>query len=180
MSEYKKYFEAYCKEHDLELRLSFEMPVGYETANGTFDISSRTVFINAEKLNKEPEYSKLFYLFHELRHASQYLEPERFNETIKRSIQYIIMFDGTCYKLEGNRYLKCRLEGGEEYFNNLYLNQPHEVDANRFAYEQARKICGDSVGLKKLVDFWMPRQMISNDIYDKVFSLIDEKTKTMS
>ena len=26
MSEYKKYFEAYCREHDLELRLSFEMP----------------------------------------------------------------------------------------------------------------------------------------------------------
>lgn len=72
MSEYKKYFEAYCREHDLELRLSFEMPIGYETANGTFDVSSRTVFINAEKLNKEPEYSKLFYLFHELRHASQY------------------------------------------------------------------------------------------------------------
>lgn len=90
------------------------------------------------------------------------------------------MFDGTCYKLEGNRYLKCRLEGGEEYFNNLYLNQPHEVDANRFAYEQAQRICGDSRELKKLVDFWMPRQTVSNDVYDKVFSLIDEKTKTMS
>ena len=89
MSEYKKYFEAYCREHDLELRLSFEMPIGYETAKGTFDVSSRTVFINAEKLNKEPEYSKLFYLFHELRHASQYLERERFNETIKRSIQSV-------------------------------------------------------------------------------------------
>lgn len=63
MSEYKKYFEAYCREHDLELRLSFEMPIGYEAANGTFDVSSRTVFINAEKLNKEPECSKLFYLF---------------------------------------------------------------------------------------------------------------------
>ena len=132
------------------------------------------------KVNKEPEYGKLFYLFHELRHASQYLEPERFNETIKRSIQYIMMFDGTCYKLAGNRYLKCRLKGDEEYFNNLYLGQPHEVDANRFAYEQARKICGDSVGLKKLVEFWMPRQMISNDVYDKVFALIDEKTKMMA
>ena len=91
-----------------------------------------------------------------------------------------MMFDGTCYKLAGNRYLKCRLKGDEEYFNNLYLGQPHEADANRFAYEQARKICGDSVGLKKLVDFWMPRQMISNDVYDKVFALIDEKTKMMA
>ena len=33
---------------------------------------------------------------------------------------------------------------------------------------------------KKLVDFWMPRQMISNDIYDKVFERIDEKTKMMA
>ena len=156
------------------------MPIGYETANGTFDVSSSTVFIIAEKLNKEPEYSKLFYLFHELRHASQYLELERFNETIKRSIQYFMMFDGTCYKLAGYRYLKCRLKGDEEYFNNLYLGQPHEVDANRFADEQARKICGDSVGLKNLDEFWMPRQMISNDVYDKVFALLDEKTKMMA
>ena len=54
--------------------------------------------------------------FIELRHASQYLEPERFNETINRSVQYIIMFDGTCYKLVENHYLKCKLEGSEGYF----------------------------------------------------------------
>ena len=177
MSEYKKYFEAYCREHDLELRLSFEMPIGYETANGTFDVSSRTVFINAEKLNKEPEYSKLFYLFHELRHASQYLEPEQFNETIRRSIQYIIMFDGTCYKLEGNRYLKCKLGSDEGYFTNLYLGQPHEMDANIFAYEQTRKLCGDSTELKELFDFWMPRHVMPDDEYDRIFARIDEKIK---
>ena len=99
MTGYKKHFDAYCREHGLNLYLSFEMPAGYETAKGTFDASSRTVFINAEGLDKEPEYERMFYLFHELRHASQYLEPERFNETINRSVQYIIMFDGTCYKL---------------------------------------------------------------------------------
>ena len=110
MTGYKKYFDAYCREHGLNLYLSFEMPAGYETAKGTFDASSRTVFINAEGLDKEPEYERMFYLFHELRHASQYLEPERFNETINRSVQYIIMFDGTCYKLVENHYLKCKLE----------------------------------------------------------------------
>ena len=102
MTGYKKYFDAYCREHGLNLYLSFEMPAGYKTAKGTFDASSRTVFINAEGLDKEPEYERMFYLFHELRHASQYLEPERFNETINRSVQYIIMFDGTCYKLVEN------------------------------------------------------------------------------
>lgn len=56
MTGYKKHFDAYCREHGLNLYLSFEMPAGYETAKGTFDASSRTVFINAEGLDKEPEY----------------------------------------------------------------------------------------------------------------------------
>ena len=99
---------------------------------------------------------------------------------INRSVQYIIMFDGTCYKLVKNHYLKCKLEGGEGYFTSLYLGQPHEVDANTFAYEQTRKICGDSAGLKELFDFWMPRQAILNATYDRIFSLIDEKTKGMT
>ena len=46
MSEYKKYFEAYCKEHDLELRLSSEMPVGSETANGTLTSRMRSMQID--------------------------------------------------------------------------------------------------------------------------------------
>lgn len=177
MAEYKKSFDDYCREHGLNLYLSFDMPSGYETAKGTFDVLSKTVFINAESLEKEPDCEKLFYLFHELRHASQYLEPERFNETIHRSIQYVIMFDGTCYKLEKNRYLKCKLDGDERYFTNLYLGQPHEIDANTFAYEQTRKLCGDSAGLKELFDFWVPRQVVSDDEYNKIFVLIDEKIK---
>lgn len=180
MTEYKKYFDAYCREHGLSLHLSVDMPAGYETAKGAFDVSSKTVFINAKGLEKEPVCIKLFYLFHELRHASQYLEPERFNETIHRSIQYVIMFDGTCYKLEKNRYLKCKLDGDERYFTNLYLGQPHEIDANTFAYEQTRKLCGDSAGLKELFDFWVPRQVVSDDEYNKIFVLIDEKTKGMT
>lgn len=180
VTEYKKHFDAYCREHGLRLHLLFDMPAGYEMAKGTFDVSSKTIFINAKGLEKEPVCIKLFYLFHELRHASQYLEPERFNETIHRSIQYVIMFDGTCYKLVDNHYLKCKLEGSEGYFTSLYLGQPHEVDANTFAYEQTRKLCGDSAGLKELFDFWMPRQAILKGTYDRIFSLIDEKTKGMT
>ena len=36
MSEYKKYFEAYCREHDLELRLSFEMDTKPQTEHLMF------------------------------------------------------------------------------------------------------------------------------------------------
>ncbi len=173
MFDYKKYFDGYCQEHQLILHLSFEMPSGYEAANGTFDVVNKTVFINANLLDNSPDCKKAFFLFHELRHASQYLSPNQFSNTINRSIQYIIMYDGTCYKLVNGDYLKCRLTGDETYLTNLYLGQPHEVDANRFAYEQTRKIYGDSAELQELFHFWMPRQAVPEEAYDAVFSLVD-------
>ena len=99
MLDYKIHFNQYCKDHNLTLTLSFEMPAGYETAYGTFDAASGTVFIHAAYLKDAPDFEKAFYLFHELRHSSQYLSPERFSSTINRSIQYVIQFDGTCYKV---------------------------------------------------------------------------------
>ena len=73
MFDFRFYFDEYCREHSLDLCLSFDMPCGYETANGMFDIASKTVFLNAERLRSVPDYEKAFFLFHELRHASQYL-----------------------------------------------------------------------------------------------------------
>ena len=97
--DYKHFFDDYCKECSLDLHLSFDMPSDYETACGTFDPANKTVFINAEHLNAKPDYEKAFFLFHELRHASQYLCPEHFGSEIHRSLQYVIGYDGTCYKL---------------------------------------------------------------------------------
>lgn len=178
MFDYIKHFHLYCRDTGLDIRLSFEMPQGYETANGTFDIKTKTVFINAEYLNEAPDYEKAFFLFHELRHASQYLCPDRFNNAINRSIQYIIMYNGTCYKWIGGKYIECKLDGGEEYFTNLYLDQPHEVDANTFAYEQVKNCLGNSEELRRLYDVWMPCHPVSDEIYDEVFSMIDRKTKS--
>ena len=175
MFDYQAHFTQYCREHMLPLHLSFAMPAGYENANGTFDVSSKTVFINASHLNDALDYEKAFYFFHELRHASQYLCPSLFSNVIRRSLQYIIQYDGTCYKWVNGSYRKYKLDGSEEYFTNLYLGQPHEVDANRFAYEQTRKLYGDSAELKALFDFWMPRQPVLVGTYDAVFSQIDKK-----
>ena len=88
--DYKHFFDDYCKECSLDLHLSFDMPSDYETACGTFDPASKTVFINAEHLNAKPDYEKAFFLFHELRHASQYLCPEHFGSEIHRSLRYEI------------------------------------------------------------------------------------------
>ena len=169
MFDYQKLFAPYCREHALPLHLSAVMPVGYQNANGTFDVSSKTVFINAVRLNDAPNHEKAFFLFHELRHASQYLCPSLFSDTIRRSLQYIIQYE----QVNGS-YRKCKLDGSEEYFTNLYLGQPHEVDANVFAYEQTRNLYGDSAELKALFDFWMPRQPVPVETYNAVFSQIDE------
>ena len=56
--EYKKYFDAYCKETGLALQLSFEMPAGYEMANGAFDPVCKIVFLNAERLKRAADEEK--------------------------------------------------------------------------------------------------------------------------
>ena len=175
MFDYERFFNQYCADNNLELVLSFKMPTGYETANGTFDIETRTVFINTEQLTDAPDYEKAFYLFHELRHSSQYLCPELFSIAVNRSIQYVIMYDGTCYKIINGNYYECKLEGDEDYFTNIYLGQPYEIDANAYAYEQVKRIYGDSDDLRKLYEFWMPSQPVPDDVYDSVYTLIDER-----
>ena len=171
---YERYLDRCRDDYQLDLTLSFDMPAGYENANGTFDVTSGTVFINAERLRDAPDYEKAFYLFHEFRHALQHLRPDLFDSAIRRSIQYVITYDGTCYKMIDNEYRECKLEGGEEYFTDLYLGQPHEVDANTFAYEKVREIFGDFEDLSRLYEFWMPRRPVAKGSYDAVFAGIDE------
>ena len=177
MFDYNRHFDKYCFENNLELKLSFDMPPGYETANGTFDVETKTVYINAEYLCEAPDYEQAFFLSHELRHAVQYLSPEKFSDAIIRSLPYTIMFDGTCYKLEGGKYLGCKLDGGEELFTDIYLGQPYEVDANNYAYERVKMIDGDSEELRRLYDFWMPKKHISDEAYATYYDLIDAKAK---
>ena len=180
MFDYEMYFNQYRKKHKLDVLLSFNMPAGYETANGTFDVESKTVFINAAYLKDEPDYVKAFYLFHELRHSLQYLCPDLFSSAIIRSIQYVIMYDGTCYKIINGNYFECKMEGGEDYFSNIYLGQPYEVDANTYAYEQVKKIYGDSDELRQLYAFWTPSQPVQEALYHSIYDMIDDKLMQQS
>lgn len=180
MFDYQEHVDAFCRDHDLCVRLSFDMPAGYESANGTFDDETKTVYINAEALRDAPEQEKAFYLFHELRHAMQYLCPGQFSEALRRSLQYVIQYDGTCYKRIDGAYRACRLDGGEERFSDLYLAQPHETDANAFAYERAKRLFGDSEALRNLYAFWTPERPVPQTAYDAVYAEIDEKTEEES
>ena len=175
MFDYQEIFDEYCRENGLALHMCFEMPEGFEGADGMFDPDSRTVYINTDFPEGTPDFVRAYFLFHELRHAAQYLCPERFSELIRRSLGYVIQYDGTCYKLVNVEYIECKLEGGEEAFTDLYMGQPHEMDANRFAYEQVKKLYGDSEKLREMYEERKPKEAIAEEKYVEVYGMIDEK-----
>ena len=78
MLNIERIVDEFFKENGLETRLSFNMPIGYETAFGTYDVTINTLFFNDDMLSEAPEFETLFFLFHELRHALQYNFPEKF------------------------------------------------------------------------------------------------------
>lgn len=175
MVDFEKFVRRYCFENDIAITISYDMPAGYETANGMFDPTVKSLFINRESLKLLPEYEQLFYLYHELRHASQYLHPEQFDDLICKSRFYVILYDGTCFKLVENEWAECRLEGTEEYFSEMYLWQPYEVDANEYACKKVKEIFGDTPELEELHSFWIPKTEIQGSEYENLYSIIDDR-----
>lgn len=173
MNKIETLVREFCRENDIEVTLSYNMPVGYETAYGTYDVTINTLFLNPSVLQDTPRYEALFYLYHELRHAVQYLCPWRFDERIRESLPYAILYNGICYKLIGNEWQKCVLSGEEHDFTRAYLALPYEIDANTFAYEKTSEICGDSAELKALFDFWLPKSSFDYAQHRKLFRRID-------
>lgn len=173
MDRVKQYVEAFCLENGIAIKLSYDMPTGYETAYGTYDVTVNTLFLNTKILRDAPEYEVLFYLFHELRHALQYLHPELFDPQIQESRFYVVLYNGICYKLVGNEWLEVVLDGAEDYFTRAYLSLPYELDANDFAYERVKEICGDIPQLQELYNFWIPKEKLSYNELQKLFVRVD-------
>ena len=107
-----------------ELDQDVQTRPGLEDAEGSYDPTTNTLFFNEALLSSRAEEERLFVLFHELRHAQQYLQPERFDETIRYSRFYAIQFDGLCFRLDGNEWKSCRLPEAGRNFTALYLSQP--------------------------------------------------------
>ena len=174
MREIETLVNDFCLENGITLVISYDMPFGYETAYGTYDVTINTLFLNAELLKNTPRYEVLFYLFHELRHAMQYLCPSLFSEQIQESRFYVVLYNGVCYKLIDNEWNECALEGSEEYYTQVYMSLPYEVDANAYAYEKAKELCGDSAELTELYKFWVPAERLDYSEHQKVFARIDQ------
>ena len=167
----------FCTDNHLSVQVSYEMPAGYETAFGTYDVTVNTLFFNLEMLKNAPGYEVLFYLYHELRHAVQYLHPEMFDEQIQQSRVYVVLYNGTCYKLVDNDWHECALDGDEGYFTNAYLSLPYEVDANAFAYENIKALHGDSPQLLELYNEWKPEKRWTYEELKDLFCRIDGALK---
>lgn len=172
--DYRALFDSLRLEAGLVCRLSFDMPEGYEEANGMYDPETDTVFVNATLLEECPDSEKAFYLFHEFRHAEQFAHPKRFPPVIRKSLDYDIAYDGSCSKRVNGQWASCRLDGGEDRFTRLYLSQPHEIDANQFAYAKAKTLFGGDEALESLRSFWIPSIIVSAEEYDAIYSEIDK------
>ena len=73
----------FCRENGIAVTMSREMPAGYENAYGTYDVTVNTLFLNPAMLWDAPEHEVLYYLYHELRHAVQYICPGRFGAELR-------------------------------------------------------------------------------------------------
>ena len=173
MRNIEEIIAAFCKENSISVILSHNMPAGYESAYGTYDVTLNTMFLNTAILQNAPEYEVLFYLFHELRHAVQYLHPELFDPQIQESRFYVVLYNGICYKLVSNTWQKVALEGSEEYFTHAYMSLPYELDANAFAYEKVKEICSETPQLQELYSFWIPKEKLDYEDLRKLFLSID-------
>ena len=175
-NEIESIIAGFCKENSLAVTLSCDMPAGYETAYGTYDVTINTLFLNAQLLQDAPEHEVLFYLFHELRHAMQYLRPESFDPQIQESRFYVVLYNGVCYKLVDNAWQEVVMEGAEDYFTRAYMSLPYELDANAFAYEKVKKLCGKSDELQSLYSFWIPAEKMDYVELHDLFIRIDTAT----
>lgn len=171
-SEINKIVDEFKKQNSIDFELSFVMPKGYEEAFGTYDVEVDTLFLN---INKNNDKILIFYtLFHELRHALQYKKSENFNLDIRQSINYVILYNGNCFKLKDNKWIECHLEGFD--FINFYLSLPYEIDANEFAYSEMKKRYGESETLINIYNKNKPTNKENNEELKKIFAQIDEKT----
>ena len=175
-NEIESIIAGFCKEYSLAVTLSCDMPAGYETAYGTYDVTINTLFLNVQLLQDAPEHEVLFYLFHELRHAMQYLRPESFDPQIQESRFYVVLYNGVCYKLVDNAWQEVVMEGAEDYFTRAYMSLPYELDANSFAYERVKDICGNTDELQSLYSFWIPAEKMDYVELHDLFIRIDTAT----
>ena len=172
MIDFRALADAHCQRHGLEVTLSIDMPAGYETAFGTYVPETKALHLNVRLLQDSPCPDALFYLYHELRHAEQYQHPERFSEAIRRSLPYVILYNGSCFKQTSQGWKSCRFTGEENFFTAAYLSLPYELDANAYACRQL-EAAGFTTAAEQQRQFWLPAAPLPEAELFRLFQRID-------
>lgn len=169
-------FYRYIEENQLDIELSYSMPEGYENAFGTFDITNKTLFFNDGLIKRGPTHEALFYFYHELRHAMQYIHPQQFDAFVQASLPYVLLYNGICFKLVDGAWKSCRLSGEETYFTLAYESLPYEIDANKYACETVKALLPEyAAEIESLCRSWVPEQTLPPDEVETVFRRIDQE-----
>lgn len=142
----------------MQAELDFNPLPGFEGAHASYAPHARRVYIS-EALLLGPPHECAWYLLHELRHAWQYQHPERLPALVRLSLNYVIQYDGVCWKRTDRGWQQASLPGDEASWLDLYTNQPHEVDANDAAYALLYGLVSASERepLEQLRRFWIGR-----------------------
>ena len=135
----KELIKNFLKKNDLNIAISYEMPKGYESAYGTYDFFKNTLFVNEEKISQNKALA-VFTFFHELHHAMQFNKPEEFSNEINEFLGYVILYDGTCYKVKNSEWKSCKLKGSPAFYKRAYLSLPYEIDANEYALKKSLEV----------------------------------------
>jgi len=176
-------FSEINNKDNLNVVLEYNMPGGYESANGITDILQNKVFINLQEAKSDTSIMPLFALIHEMRHVIQYRYKEKFSPLLVRSLQYAIIHDGHAYKLIDDKWMKCMLQQEQEYCKELYLLSPNEIDANKYAYDFLVNIVPEWKGeLDEIISFWLPKYgyITEEDAESemvRIYDYIDENAK---
>lgn len=178
MSELEQWIERFARENGLTIKLSYEMPKGREEWYCNYDVETQSLHINRARLERGRDFEAAYYLFHELRHAEQFFAPQRFDESVRKSVRYAVFYDGTCYKFENGKRRECRLAATEYDFVSLSESMPHELDAHRYACEQAILLFPQKRReILSLRDSWLPSKALSLDELNAAFEKIDKEAK---
>ena len=169
-------FNDFCESESINIIYSADMPKGYETAFGSFDILNNTLFVNESLLAKYDIEETIFHLYHELRHAVQYHYPERFSKEIQESLSYVILNNGEAYKLNHSEWLRCYLDKKEVSFDDLYKSLPYEIDANNYAYARTVNLYPEAMEkLSERFKTFKTDKPVSFVILQEVFKELDKK-----
>ena len=85
------------------------------------------------------------------------------------------MYDGTCYKLMGENWSKCKLKINDCDFMQVYKSLPYEIDANKFAYKETKKLFKNKNEIKMMYKKTLPSQKVKYNDLKNIFNLIDDE-----